>query len=126
MQETTGKPASKLDELRGKKIVSASSSLQNFSVELEDGVGLRVDAIMDDDQPKLKLDVIPSADLPKQTEAVCSVDWNWIYSSAVKQVAANASVLRFELDAAGPLVVSSGVWQGKPFLSFQPYKAPVK
>jgi hypothetical protein len=81
---------------------------------------------MDDGEPKLKLELVPAADLPKATEAVCSVDWNWIYSSSVKQISANAAVLRFELDSAGPLVVSSGVWQGKPFLSFQPYKSPAK
>ena len=126
MQETSGKPAAKLDVLRGKKILSACSSLQNFGIELESGIGLCIDAIMDDTQPKLQVGVIDAAELPKAADAVCSVDWSWIYGSAVKQISGTAGILRFELDQVGPLVVSSGVWQGKPFLSFQPYKAPSK
>ena len=36
----------------------------------------------------------------------------------------DAGQLRLHLEPAGPLTVSAAVWQGSPFLAFQPYRAP--
>ena len=124
--DTSGKSASKLEAVRGKVIVSAVSSLQNFSIELADGIGLRIDAVQDEDECRLTATVVDAASLPKSADAVCSVDWKWIYGASVKHVAISGSALRFELDPVGPLAVSAGTWQGKPFLSFQPFKAPAR
>jgi hypothetical protein len=119
----------KLELLRGEKIVKASSSLSNFSIEFESGLGLSVDAIMDDEEVGLQLEVIDSSDLAEGSDAVCAVDWTWICKSVIKNLStnrANPTNLRLELDPVGPLAISVGLWQGKPFLSFQPYKAPLK
>ena len=115
----------KLDvsELIGKRIVSATSSLKNFSVELDGDVGLRIDALAG---PIMAVEIVSSSDLPKQTEAVCSVDWSWIYKASIKNVTVSSNVLKLELDPVGPVIVSAGTWQGSPFLSFQPYKAPAR
>jgi hypothetical protein len=131
MQETSGKAELKLDLIRGKKILSACSSLQNFSIafesgEFDSGVGLRIDAVTVDEESRLEMTVVEASALPKAADAVCSVDWSWIYSSAVKQISSTTALLRLELDPVGPLVVSAGMWQGKPFLSFQPFRAPTK
>ena len=114
------------EALAGKKLVSASSSLKNFSVEFESGIGLRIDAVMDEDEPVLQASVVQADTLPKSSDAVCSVDWSWIYGSTIKKFGVSSNVLRFELDQVGPLVVSAGVWKSEPFLSFQPFKAPPK
>ena len=105
--------------LIGKKIVRATSSLKNFSIEFEGEQGLQMDAI---DGPKISAKIVPANELPIPTEAVCSVDWSWIYNSSLKAVASDAAVLRLQLDAAGPLTVTAGNWQGSAFLGFQPYK----
>jgi hypothetical protein len=105
--------------LIGKKIIKASSSLKNFSIEFEGEHGLQMDAI---DGPKISVNIVPNKDLPVQTEAVCSVDWSWIYNSSLKQISVDAAILRLQLDSVGPLTVSAGNWQGSSFLSFQPYK----
>ncbi len=109
--------------LIGKKIVKASSSLRNFSIELEGEYGLKIDA---NDGPKIVVSVVANRDLPIQTEAVCSVDWSWIYNSSLKQVAVDPTILKLQMDAAGPLTVTAGNWQGSPFLGFQPYKPAAK
>lgn len=115
----------KLDvsKLIGKRVISASSSLKNFSIELDGGVGLRLDAAPG---PLLAVEIVASADLPKQTEAVCSVDWSWIYQATIKNLTVSSNVLKLELDPVGPITISAGTWQGSPFLSFQPYKAPAR
>lgn len=104
------------------KIISACSSLQNFSIQFEKGVGLRLDANAEDGQPRIELSIVDAELLPKSTDAVCSVDWRWIYDSVPVQIAVGAAAVKFSLAPVGPLVVSAGSWQGKPFLSFQPYK----
>jgi hypothetical protein len=114
------------EALAGKKLISACSSLKNFSVEFESGVGLRIDAAMDEDEPVLHASVVQAETLPKASDAVCSVDWRWIYGSTIKKFGVSSNVVRFELDQVGPLVVSAGVWKAEPFLSFQPFKAPQK
>ncbi len=126
MQETSGKPALTLDAIRGKKIVSAVSSLQNFSIEFESGIGLRIDAVQDEDECRLSTAVVEASTLPKSADAVCSVDWSWIYGTSARQVVDSGTMLRFDLDPMGPLIVAAGTWQGKPFLSFQPFKAPTR
>ncbi len=109
--------------LVGKKITKASSSLKNFSIEFEGENGLQLDAV---DGPKISANVVANKDLPIQTEAVCSVDWSWIYTSELKQISVDGAVVRFQLDKAGALTVTAGTWQGSSFLGFQPYKPAAK
>jgi hypothetical protein len=115
-----------IEVLKGKKVISACSSLQNFSVEFESGLGLKIDAVDVDGEPAVAISVVEAGTLPKSADAVCSVDWRWIYGSSACQFSIKNSALRFDLDPVGPLMVSAGAWQGKPFLSFQPFKPPAK
>jgi hypothetical protein len=121
MQETN------LDDVTtcvGAKIIRANSSLRNFAIELSDGRGLLMEAVNDSDaeEPAIAMTLVKATALPALNEAVCSVDWSWIYGSTIKQISAGAKMVRFQLENIGPLNVSVGTWQGSPFLSFQPFR----
>ena len=112
--------------LIGKRIARADSSLKNFSVALNDGSGLQIDAVDEEGEARL-LVTLPGADsLPNAKEAVCAVDWSWIYDSTIKNASVDSARVRLQMDPAGPLTISVSVWQGSPFLAFQPFKPPVK
>jgi len=114
-----------LASIQGLKIVSANSSLKNLSIRLENEIGLSLDAIADEDEIMVRLSVVKAEELASDSDAVCSVDWNWIYGSTVTSVKASSSVVRLQLSEVGPLTISVNLWQGSPFLSFQPFRAPV-
>jgi hypothetical protein len=69
---------------------------------------------------------VEASAVPSLSEAVCSVDWSWINGSVFEDVQLSATAVRFKLNPAGPLTISSGAWQGSPFLSFMPYKPAPK
>ena len=117
---------SDLTALVGKRIARADSSLKNFSVALDDGSGLQIDAIDDEGDARLAVTLPAAEALPNAKEAVCAVDWSWIYNSTIKNASADSSRIRLQLDPAGPLIVSVSVWQGSSFLAFQPFKPPAK
>jgi len=110
------------DKLIGKSIVSGNSSLRNFALALNDGNGISLEAVDADGNPSISSSIVAAGDLPALNEAVCSVDWSWICGSVIKQISSSDKALRLQLDPAGPLTVSVGVWQGSPFLSFQPFR----
>jgi hypothetical protein len=111
-----------LSSLYGKKVVRADSSLQNFSIEVEGAAGLSLEARGDKGQFSLTAAVVDSANLPRLSEAVCSVDWSWIYGSTVAEISVSSDSVRLSLQPVGPLTVSLSVWQGSPFLAFQPFR----
>jgi hypothetical protein len=111
-----------LTAIVGQKVLSANSSLKNFSMRLE-GTGLSLDAVAG---PAIDARLVPINQLSAEKEAVCAVDWSWILQSTVKNILVQNSSVRLELDPAGPLVIAASNWQGSPFLSFQPYKAPAR
>jgi len=115
-----------LGTLTGAIIQSAQSSLDTFVISFHDGRGLILEARLPDIDA-----TISSADkLPHLSEAVCSVDWSWIYGSkivkveCVHSVHVEAMAVRLILDPVGPININVASWQGKPFLSFMPYKDP--
>jgi hypothetical protein len=112
-----------VDELIGRKIQSASSSLRCFTISLDDGRGLLINAV--DAGDPLEADIVSSDQLPQQNEAVCSVDWGWIVGSSIRNARVSADRLVLQLDPSGPLNVFTGVWQGSAYLAFQPYKPKV-
>ena len=103
----------------GKRIINATSSLKNFSIELENDLGLRIDAA---EGPTVQVSVVPKNELPVEKEAVCSVDWSWIYNATIKNVRSTVNTLTLDLDPTGPITVTAANWQGSAFLGFQPYK----
>lgn len=116
--------ASSLNLLEGKRIKAAASSLGNFVLEFDDGTGAVFEALLNNEEISLKASVCKSAELPKFDEAVCKVDWSWICGTSINKVLSGLQQIRFELSDVGPLSVSLGMWQGQPFLTFMPYKAP--
>lgn len=118
MQETQND----LSKVSGLKVKRAASSLTSFAVELDDQIGLIFDAVAEDGKTGVTVSVVDAKDLPKLHEAVCSVDWSWIENSTVVEVIPGSPAAKFRVEPAGVITVGSGVWQGKPFLSFQPFR----
>ncbi|SRR5579883_247039 len=113
-----------LEAAVGRRVLGASSNLTFLAIELDDGHGLLAEARLDDAAARVAVVRLPVASLPTLEEAVCSVDWSWIVGSVVRAATLAAGQLRLELAPAGPLTVSAALWQGAPFLAFQPYRAP--
>jgi hypothetical protein len=107
----------------GQRVKQATSSLESMSIEFDGGKGLLLlGADGASGQAALSIRQMEAEHLPRQADAVCSVDWSWIQGSALTRATVNDGNLKLELDPAGPLTVSVQLWQGKPFLAFQPYK----
>lgn len=115
-----------LDGILGTRVTRATSSLSAFALRLDNGRALLVEASGDAVAPYLGISTPSQSNLPEEKDAVCAVDWEWIYGSKISSVKLSEGALRLELEPAGPLTVAVHVWQGKPFLSFQPFKAPGK
>lgn len=111
-----------IDTVIGHRVKAAISSLENMSLEMDGGGGLLIKACENGGKPAVSIEHMPSEQLPRQPDAVCSVDWSWIQGSALDKAVVNDASVRLHLDPAGPLTVSVQFWQGKPFLAFQPYK----
>lgn len=112
-----------LSLLQGAKIVRAQSSLTCFGMVFADGRGLLLEALDEDEgELKLKYQVVDASQVPPLAEAVCSVNWTWIYGSELDELKVFESSIKFKLMPAGPLTVTTQSWQGRPFLSFMPYK----
>lgn len=111
-----------LSAIVGKSIARGDSSLGAFAVALSGDVGLLLEAVDRNGRPAIKASIVGVQELPRLSEAVCSVDWSWICNSTIKTVSVSDSAVRLLLEPVGPLTVAVAVWQGKPFLSFQPFK----
>lgn len=123
-------------ELAGATLTSAASSLHSFGLNFADGRGLLLTAAVEAGDSKmniadeLSIDTVikPESEMPKLAEAVCSVDWSWIYGAKLLSVSAlsgpRGKTIVLKFDTVGPITVSVGAWEGKPFLSFMPYKKP--
>jgi hypothetical protein len=106
------------------KVVAAFSSLTTFSCELSNGKGVLVEAVGNGTASGagVNVKVVESGALPREMDAVCRVDWTWIYGTSVKGFTTTSGGVRFDLSDVGPLTISAQVWQGKPFLAFQPFR----
>ena len=111
-----------LEDVCGKEIRSSESELTSFAIRFVDGTGLLMTAAGDATSPRVAVSIVPADSLPAGKDAVCSVDWSWIAGSTVAKVTASGSSVKLQLDPAGPLAVSALIYQGAPFLAFQPYK----
>lgn len=110
-------------QIEGKLITEASSTLTTFACKFADGRGLLIEAKTENGPaPSLTGIVIAASELPTASDAVCKVDWSWIYGSQVVAARIEKTDAKLQLDKAGPLTISLQMWQGKPFLAFQPYR----
>jgi hypothetical protein len=105
------------------KVVAAFSSLTTFSCEFSNGKGLVIEAVGEEGTSAVQAKVVEASELPREADAVCKVDWSWIYGSALTRFVTTSGAARLELKDIGPLTIAAQVWQGKPFLSFQPFRA---
>lgn len=108
--------------LEGKQIQNASSSLNRFVMKFADGSALLLEARGDAADPCVRATVVSAAELAEESEAVCRVDWGWICGSQIQSVDCRKELVAFQLQPAGPLRIAVNLWQGSPFLSFQPYR----
>lgn len=125
-----------LKALTGAVLSSAESSLNSFGLRFADGRGLLIQAVIEEGDSAMNLaselsiaaEVRAADQIPKLAEAVCSVDWSWIYGSKLASInlqnGPRGATLILKLEPIGPITVSVGAWEGKPFLSFMPYKKP--
>lgn len=110
-------------QLKGKRIAKAQSSLTSLAIGFEDGSGILLQAFGTADNPEIQTRIMPSAELPSIGDAVCKIEWAWIASSKIESVTSTGDSVKFNLNPAGTLTVMAQVWQGSLFLSFAPYKA---
>ena len=105
------------------KVERASSSLKMFAVQLDGANSILLEAV--DDEGDFRIDmklVSDKSELPLLEEAVCTVDWSWIENSKIDEILCEESQVKLMLNPAGPLVIGLGAWEGKPFLSFRPFR----
>jgi hypothetical protein len=114
--------------LAGAKVKSAQSSLDSFAIIFEDGRGLLINAVADQGECGISVKILDGREIAPPNEAVCAVDWGWICGQSlveggVKESSGiNGAVVKLTLTGVGTITVAAGMWQGKPFLSFMPYK----
>ncbi len=116
----------KLSAILGSKVLRASSSLHQFAIELSGDQCLILDAASAESGPSIEPSVGDGSKFPSSGDAVCAVDWSWISGGELKDIKVSCDQIKLILSPQGPVTVSAGVWQGKAFLSFMPYKAPAK
>lgn len=113
------------DVLVGANIVAAYSSLTAFCCEFDNAQALILEAPPPGSQSgkdEIVMRVLPASEMPREADAVCKVDWSWIYGRPLQRLATTGGVARLEIKDVGPLTISVQLWQGKPFLAFQPFK----
>lgn len=116
------KSAEVLAGIIGKQITAAQSSLNSYSLAFADGSGILIEACGGQEDAHIAVTALALADLPSLAEAVCAVDWSWIQQSKIVTANFGFERIQLKLDPAGPLNISLGIWQTKPFLTFMPYK----
>ncbi|MBK7749234.1 MAG: hypothetical protein IPI39_18510 [Candidatus Obscuribacter sp.] len=113
-------------DLKGQKIVKAQSSLNAFAIYFASGKALLISAVDDELGPDVDFEVKGAGSVPEQNEAVCSVDWSWIYGKEVQSVSRGRGgygpSIRMDLGNNLVITTSVGIWDGKAFLSFMPFK----
>jgi hypothetical protein len=114
--------AATVEDVCGKEIRRADSELTSFSIRFADGTGLLLKAAGDAANPQISVIPVAAEALPGVTDAVCAVDWGWISGSTITRATASEGLVKFQLEPAGPLAVSALVYQGAPFLAFQPFR----
>jgi hypothetical protein len=54
----------------------------------------------------------------------CAVDWSWLSGRAVDSATSDLTSFRVRFADGQTLTIRALLYKGKPFLSFEPYKAP--
>ena len=59
-----------------------------------------------------------------ETADGCQVDWSWLTGQEIVEASSDLENIAFRFASGLTLTVKAAQWQGKPFLAFDPYKAP--
>jgi hypothetical protein len=57
-------------------------------------------------------------------EGGCEVDWSWLKGERVAEVRNSLDALVITFESGLEWKIQARLWQGAPFLSFQPYEKP--
>ena len=52
----------------------------------------------------------------------CTVDWSWLHGLEVESATSDLQHLRLRFSNGQTLTIQAAMYQGKPFLAFDPYK----
>ncbi|MBK9202576.1 MAG: hypothetical protein IPL73_09085 [Candidatus Obscuribacter sp.] len=78
-----------------------------------------ISAVDDELGPDVDFEVKGAGSVPEQNEAVCSVDWSWIYGKEVQSVSRRRGgygpSIRMDLGNNLVITTSVGIWDGKAF-----------
>jgi len=56
----------------------------------------------------------------------CAVDWSWLEGMTIASVTSDLEHWRVRFTNGQTFTVQAAEYQGKPFLAFKPYKAPLE
>jgi len=59
-------------------------------------------------------------------EGGCAVDWSWLAGERVRSISSGLDSLVVTFESGLVFKVRALLWQGKPFLSFDPHAAPAR
>jgi len=54
----------------------------------------------------------------------CAVDWSWLAGERIASVTSSLDVLTITFESGLVFKTKALLWQGKPFLAFEPHRAP--
>ena len=57
-------------------------------------------------------------------EGGCAVDWSWLEGLTIESATSDLQHWRVRFTNGLTLTIQASSWKEKPFLAFQPYKAP--
>ncbi|MGE3272475.1 MAG: hypothetical protein AB7P40_27265 [Chloroflexota bacterium] len=69
-------------------------------------------------------DELAQVDVIDEAEAGCTVDWSWLQGLEVEAVTSDLQHMRVRFTNGLTLSIQAAVYQGKPFLAFDPWKPP--
>jgi hypothetical protein len=69
-------------------------------------------------------DDVASVDAVDATESGCTVDWAWLAGREIASVTSDLQHWNVQFTDGQILKIQAAVYQGKPFLAFDPWKPP--
>jgi len=54
----------------------------------------------------------------------CAVDWSWLTGQRIASISSGLDFLTITFESGLVFKTKALLWQGKPFLAFDPYQAP--
>ena len=68
-------------------------------------------------------DDLTRVDTPSEDEG-CTVDWGWLDGQEIASVTSDLQHMKITFASGQTLTIQAANYQGKPFLAFDPWRAP--